>query len=74
VRRWLVAGWADLTAAPVASLFYGVVLPMLTWAASIVLFAGLGFATCCVGLVVAVPLIGHMTWHAYRETISPLGQ
>jgi uncharacterized membrane protein len=47
---------------------------MLTWAASIVLFAGLGFATYCVGLVVAVPLIGHMTWHAYRETISSLGQ
>ena len=50
------------------------IIPMLTWAASIVLFAGLGFASYCVGLVVAVPLIGHMTWHAYRETISPLGQ
>lgn len=49
-------------------------VPMLTWAASIVLFAGLGFATYCVGLIIAVPLIGHMTWHAYRETISPLGR
>jgi len=49
-------------------------IPMLTWAATIALLAGLGFATYCVGLVVAVPLIGHMTWHAYRETISPLGK
>lgn len=46
-------------------------LPMMTWAASIVLFAGLGFATWCVGLVVALPLVGHMTWHAYRESIVP---
>jgi len=45
-------------------------IPMLTWAASIVVLTGLGFATYCIGLVVAVPLIGHMTWHAYRETIS----
>ena len=48
-------------------------VPMLTWAASIVVFAGLGFATYCVGLIVAVPLIGHMTWHAYRESIAPNG-
>jgi len=48
-------------------------VPMLTWAASIVLFAALGFATYCVGLAIAVPLIGHMTWHAYRESIAPLG-
>ena len=46
-------------------------VPMLTWAAFIVLSAGLGFATYCVGLVIAVPLIGHMTWHAYRESIAP---
>jgi hypothetical protein len=32
VRRWLVAGWADLTAAPVASLFYGVVLAVMDFA------------------------------------------
>ncbi|MCX7140095.1 MAG: DUF2189 domain-containing protein [Proteobacteria bacterium] len=49
-------------------------VPMLTWAALIVVFAGLGFATYCVGLVIAVPLIGHMTWHAYRESIAPLGK
>ena len=48
-------------------------VPMLTWAASIVVLAGLGFATYCVGLIVAVPLIGHMTWHAYRESIAPNG-
>ena len=48
--------------------------PMLSWAGFIVLSAGLGFASYCVGLVIAVPLIGHMTWHAYRESIAPLGR
>jgi uncharacterized membrane protein len=23
------------------------------------------------GLVVILPLIGHMTWHAYRESVAP---
>ena len=32
---------------------------------------GLGFATWFVGLVVTVPVIGHATWHAYRELVGP---
>jgi uncharacterized membrane protein len=31
----------------------------------------LGFATWFVGLVVTVPVIGHATWHAYRELVGP---
>lgn len=49
-------------------------LPMLGWAVFIVLATVAGFATLCLGLVLAVPLIGHMTWHAYRESITPLGR
>ncbi|MDH4096264.1 MAG: DUF2189 domain-containing protein [Betaproteobacteria bacterium] len=46
---------------------------MLVWAACIVALTAAGFATYYVGLVVALPLIGHMTWHAYRESVAPHG-
>ena len=42
---------------------------MLVWAALIVALTAFGFATAFAGLVVAVPLIGHATWHAYRELV-----
>jgi len=45
--------------------------PMLLWAAIIVVLVGAGFATFYLGLIVALPVIGHATWHAYRETIEP---
>lgn len=45
--------------------------PLLLWAALIVLIVGLGFATLFVGLVIAVPWIGHATWHAYRDLVAP---
>src|SRR5574337_538465 len=32
----------------------------------------LGFLTFHIGLVVFMPLIGHASWHAYREIIEPL--
>jgi uncharacterized membrane protein len=47
---------------------------MLAWAATIVVLTAAGFATMFVGLVVALPLVGHMAWHAYRETIAPYGR
>jgi uncharacterized membrane protein len=43
---------------------------MALWAALIVLAVLVGFATGLVGLAVTMPLIGHATWHAYRETID----
>jgi len=43
---------------------------MLVWAALIVLSVAIGFATALLGLAVTMPLIGHATWHAYRETID----
>jgi uncharacterized membrane protein len=42
----------------------------MLWAALIVLIVGLGFATLFLGLVIAVPWIGHATWHAYREIVG----
>jgi uncharacterized membrane protein len=43
---------------------------MLLWAAMIVGLVLLGFVTAFIGLAVVLPLIGHATWHAYRETVD----
>jgi len=46
-------------------------LPLAIWALLIVAIIGLGFASAFIGLVVAVPLIGHATWHAYKDLVAP---
>jgi uncharacterized membrane protein len=46
---------------------------MLGWGALIVLFMGAGLATFYVGLIVTLPLIGHASWHAYRDLIVAEG-
>ena len=50
--------------------FGGNVPAMLVWGLAIVAIVGLGFAPGFVGLVVAVPWIGHATWHAYRALVA----
>jgi uncharacterized membrane protein len=42
---------------------------MIVWGILIVLLTGIGFALWFVGLVITVPVIGHATWHAYRELV-----
>jgi len=50
-------------------------MPAMTlWAALIVLIVGAGLATYYVGLVVALPLIGHASWHAYRALVPSATQ
>ena len=44
--------------------------PMIVWAALIGLFVVLGFASAFLGFAVLLPVIGHATWHGYRETID----
>lgn len=46
--------------------------PMLLWAALIAVLMAAGFATLLVGLVLAFPLIGHATWHAYADVFMPV--
>jgi len=41
--------------------------PMALWAGLIVVIIGAGFFTLLVGLVLAFPLVGHATWHAYQD-------
>jgi uncharacterized membrane protein len=43
--------------------------PMVLWGAIIVALVAIGFATFTLGLIVLLPLIGHATWHAYRDVV-----
>lgn len=44
--------------------------PMLLWAWLVALLTAFGIATLYIGLIVTLPLVGHATWHAYRETVG----
>jgi uncharacterized membrane protein len=44
--------------------------PMTLWACLIVMFVGAGIVTFYIGLIVWIPLIGHATWHAYRDLVQ----
>lgn len=46
--------------------------PLMIWAAIIVALTTVGFLTFHLGLVVLMPVIGHATWHAYRDLVEPL--
>lgn len=43
---------------------------LVLWAAIIVALTVLGFATLLFGLVLFMPLLGHASWHAYRELVA----
>ncbi|CAN4273746.1 COG5473 Predicted integral membrane protein [Methylophilaceae bacterium] len=45
-------------------------LSMLLWGFCIVVLVGFGFATSFLGLIVAMPVIGHATWHVYRDALA----
>ncbi len=42
---------------------------MFTWAFAIVALIGLGFAFAFIGIAVTLPIVGHASWHAYRELV-----
>ncbi len=43
---------------------------MLVWAALIALLISVGLMTAYIGLVLTGPLVGHATWHAYRDLVD----
>ncbi|MCW8885470.1 MAG: DUF2189 domain-containing protein [Motiliproteus sp.] len=45
------------------------IAPMMIWACLIVLIIGFGLVTFYIGLIVALPLIAHGSWHAYRALV-----
>jgi uncharacterized membrane protein len=53
----------------VAACFYNW-RPMLVWAALIAVCIGAGFITLYVALAIGFPVIGHATWHAYRDLVK----
>ncbi len=58
------ASWQVIFANPVS---------MALWGALIMLLTLLGFATALVGLVLAMPVLGHASWHAYRDLLDVSG-
>jgi uncharacterized membrane protein len=48
-------------------------LPMAAWATVIMLLTGIGMATGLLGLIVLMPLMGHASWHAYRDLVMDAG-
>lgn len=47
--------------------------PMALWAALIAGFVLVGIATLGAGLVLIFPLLGHATWHAFQDLVTPEG-
>ncbi|MDD2843843.1 MAG: DUF2189 domain-containing protein [Rhodoferax sp.] len=61
IGQAIAASWQVIFANPV---------PMALWGALIMALTFLGFATALVGLVLLVPLLGHASWHAYRDLLD----
>jgi uncharacterized membrane protein len=47
-------------------------LPMIGWAALIVVLLAVSAMPYFLGLVVTLPVLGHTTWHLYRHIIAPV--
>ncbi len=45
-------------------------LPMAFWSALIMGFTLLGLASALLGLIAIVPMLGHASWHAYRDLVD----
>jgi uncharacterized membrane protein len=45
-------------------------VPMALWAAMIMVLTVLGLSLAMVGLILVVPVLGHASWHAYRDLVD----
>lgn len=45
-------------------------LPMAFWAALIMGFTLLGLGSALLGLIAVIPMLGHASWHAYRDLVE----
>src|SRR6201987_4380174 len=48
-------------------------LPMIGWAAVIVMLLTVSALPYFLGLLVTIPVLGHTTWHLYRRVVVPVG-
>jgi uncharacterized membrane protein len=46
-------------------------VPMAIWGLIVAALLVAGSLPAFIGLAVVIPLLGHATWHLYRETIEP---
>jgi uncharacterized membrane protein len=61
VKRAILTSWQVILTNPV---------PMAVWGGLIMGLTLLGFAFALLGLVLVVPLLGHASWHAYRDLLD----
>jgi uncharacterized membrane protein len=61
IKEAVLTSWLVVLANPV---------PMALWAGLLMLLTLLGFALALVGLVVVMPVLGHASWHAYRDLLD----
>ena len=61
VLRAVVTSWQTVLANPV---------PMAWWSALIMGLTLLGLCSALLGLIAVVPMLGHATWHAYRDLVD----
>jgi uncharacterized membrane protein len=47
-------------------------LPMIGWAAIIVILLIVSALPYFLGLLVTLPVLGHATWHLYRKIVAPV--
>ena len=47
-------------------------MPMISWAALIVILLAVSAMPYFLGLLVTLPVLGHTTWHLYRRIIAPV--
>jgi uncharacterized membrane protein len=64
VLQAVLASWQAVLANPV---------PLALWATLIMALTLLGLGTLLLGLIVVLPLLGHASWHAYRDLVDASG-
>jgi len=47
-------------------------LPMIGWAAVMVILLAVSVLPYFLGLLVTLPVLGHTTWHLYRRIVAPV--
>ena len=48
-------------------------MPMAFWASLIMIFTLLGLGSLLLGLIPVLPMLGHTSWHAYRDLVDASG-
>lgn len=64
VMQAVLASWQTVIANPI---------PMALWAALIMGLTVLAMSVFMMGLIVVIPLLGHASWHAYRDLVDVNG-